>query len=349
MRPAIRMGKYLGPVSSVLVQATRTFAANLKRWGREFQYFLWKHRYLHRMAEVLIIGLPPFAVMHYYSISQVHDQIKQLTPAVAGILDSSPIQWVLFAVIWSWFWHEIIKAIATWLKAQPTGWENAATFLLRGLSSVVGSKNERFRTALRNATQSEKRDPWTVFDSITQPEQQFSELMLNLYLVFQSLLREEGRPPAKLRVNLAVINDNRVVAIQYHYPRDLPVRSSMESLNNSRSAIQNAIRTRKIVVIESIKDEAEKADGKFAVTDEAHRGEDGSLLCYPIHFPPLADVAFVVSVCYDERASFKKRFTQSYKEILEPFALRLRLEYSLLGLKEIVRDDLEAKAAAHIA
>lgn len=330
------------------VLAIRTWAPVFKRRGQDFQYFLWRHRYVHRIAEMLIIGLPPFAVMHYYSISQVHDQIEKLAPGIAKIMDSSPIQWVLFAVIWSWFWHEIIKAIAGWLKAQPNGWENAATFLLQGLSSVVGSKNERFRSVL---AQTEKRDPWTVFDSITQPEQQFRELMLNLYLVFQSLLREEGRPPAKLRVNLAVINNNRVVAIQYHYPRDLPVRSSMESLNSPRSAIQNAIRTRKIVVIESIKDEAEKADGKFAVTDEAHRGEDGSLLCYPVHFPPLADVAFVVSVCYDERASFKKRFTQSYKEILEPFALRLRLEFSLLGLKEIVRDDLEAKAAtaAHIA
>lgn len=318
----------------------------LKRWGREFQYFLWKHRYLHRMIEVVVIGLPPFAVMHYYSISQIHDQIKQVIPPVAQALDSSPVQWVLFVAIWSWGWHQIIKAVAGWLKAQPTGWENAATLLLQGLGNVVGSKYERFQSALKKATQTDDHDSWSIFDTITQPEQQFSELMLNLHLVFQSLLREEGRPLAKLRVNLAVIKNKQIVAIQYHYPRDLGVRSSIESLNNPRSAIQNAIRTRKIVVIESIKDEAEKPDGKFALTDDAHSGEDGSLLCYPVHFPPLADVAFVISVCYDERATFKKRFTQSYKEILEPFALRLRLEYSLLGLKEIVRHDDEPKAAA---
>lgn len=99
------------------------------------------------------------------------------------------------------------------------------------------------------------------------------------------------------------------------------------------------------MVIDSTLDESEKLNGRFCVTDESRRGEDGALLCYPVDLKPLADVAFVISVCYSVRGAFKKRYSDSYKKILEPFALRLRLEYSLLGLKELIDNDDPAKTA----
>lgn len=70
------------------------------------------------------------------------------------------------------------------------------------------------------------------------------ELMLNLHLVFGSLLRQNGngQAPTQLRVNLAVINQGKVVSIPFHYPNDCRVRSSLEALNHSRSTIQAAIR-----------------------------------------------------------------------------------------------------------
>jgi len=99
-------------------------------------------------------------------------------------------------------------------------------------------------------------------------------------------------------------------------------------------------------MIGSILDEAEKPKGCFAVTDDARRNEDGSLMCYPVWFSPLNSVAFVISVCYSKRGVFHKRFANSYSEVLEPFALRLRLVYSLLGLKALIRNDCNTATPA---
>jgi hypothetical protein len=274
--------------------------------------------------------------MHYYAISPFAQELALSFPAASKVLDSSPVQWIVLAVVWAWAWHHIIRWVVSWLKDGPSGWENAAPIMLHSLGSVVGSKSTRFLEALKQELQNPVHDASLVFETISQPEQQMRELMLNLYLVFESLLKQDGQPRAQLKVNLAVIQDNKIVDIKYHYPYDHPVRSTIDSLNNPRSAIQTAIREKRLVVIESIRDAGEKHDGNFFVTDKSRQEEDGSLLCYPVDLRPLADVAFVVSVCYHQRASFRKRFTQSYKEILEPFALRLKLEYSLLGLKELI-------------
>lgn len=283
--------------------------------------------------------------MHYYSLSSFAKWLSSSFPAIAKVLDSSPAQWIVFTVLWAWFWHHIIRLTVKWLKSGPSGWDNAAPIMLQALGSVVGSKSARFLKALEEELKSQTHDASRVFETISQPEKQISELMLNLYLVFESLLKYEGQPRAQLKVNLAVIKDNKVVSIKYHYPHDHPVRSTIDSLNNPRSGIQTAIREKNLVVIESIRDEGEKHDGEFFITDNSRQEEDGSLLCYPVDLRPLAEVVFVMSVCYHERASFKKRFKQSYKEILDPFALRLRLEYSLLGLKELIKNDDIGKTA----
>jgi hypothetical protein len=275
--------------------------------------------------------------MHYYSLTPFAKWLSASFPGIAKILDSSPAQWIVFTVVWAWFWHHLIRWSVKWFQKGPSGWDNAAPIMLLGIGSVVGSKSARFLKALEEELKSPTHDASRVFETISQPERQISELMQNLYLVFESLLKQEGQPRAQLKVNLAVIKDSQVVSIRYHYPYDHPVRSTIENLNNPRSGIQTAIRDKNLVIIESIRDDGEKDDGEFFITDISRQEEDGSLLCYPVDLRPLAEVAFVISVCYYERASFKKRFRQSYKEILDPFALRLRLEYSLLGLKEIIK------------
>lgn len=304
-----------------------------------FRLFLWRHKTLYGTAWALILGAPPFLVVNYLSLGPVAASIKRDWPLVASMLEADPIMWLLLATLWAWLCDKIRRIVASWLNDAPSGWENAAPILLSLLGSVVGSKEQRFQTALITAHNKDLIDPGEIFNEITQPELQMREIMQNVYLAFDSLLRKHGQARTKLKVNLAVIKDGEVLRIMYHYPNDCPVVSPMSALNNPRSAIKSAVRKKRIEVVESMLDAGENPNGNFIVTDQARTNEDGSLICYPVTYKPISDVAFVISVCYLERGTFRNRFARSYTEVLEPFALRLRLEFSLLGLKEMMRND----------
>lgn len=211
---------------------------------RSIQNFLWGHRFLHRYLEIAIVGGPSFLLMHYYSISPIAVDVQKVMPDLAKVLDSHPIQWLIAALLWSALLHQIIRLIANMLKEDPVGWENAAGVMLQGLGSVVGKKGECINKVLVRELALEKHDAEKILHEIIQPKEQMHELMLNLHLVFGSLLRQNGngQAPTQLRVNLAVINQGKVVSIPFHYPNDCRVRSSLEALNHSRSTIQAAIR-----------------------------------------------------------------------------------------------------------
>ena len=139
-----------------------------------------------------------------------------------------------------------------------------------------------------------------------------------------------------LKVNLALLKDGEIIAIMYHYPNDHPVRSKLEVLNSRPSAISGVYTNRKIFVIDSILDESEKPKPGFLVTDPSRSKEDGSLICYPVGMA-VDGMFMVISIFHSRRSIFNQRFRNSYNEALKPFALRLKLEYSLLTPKELTK------------
>lgn len=301
---------------------------------------------MYSMVFAVVASAPPFLLMNYYDKSKLAEQIGKTYPWVAQQLDGNPALWLLSVPIWAWICRRVVTWCSAHFREEPSGWDNPATILLQAIGNAVGDKRERFHKALVEATKQPTIDAANVFNKITQPEQQIRELMNALYTAFFLLLQQSGEKYPQLKVNLAVIKDGEVVDIKYHFPRDRPVRSTIGDLNNPRSTIREAVKRKGLVIVESTRDEGEKAKGHFAVTDESRKDEDGSLLCYPVTFAPITDVAFVLSVCHDQRASFRKRFRATYEKIFEQFASRLHLEYSLLGLKELIRNDDHAETSA---
>lgn len=339
-KPKRQDGKQVSTSTNSTVKTwTRTVTRNWLTSLATFRLFLWRHKTLYETGWALFLGAPPFLVVNYFSMDQLATSLRTSWPIVSSALDADPIKWFVLAMLWAWLCDKTRRAVASRLNDTPSGWENAAPILLNLLGSVVGSKEQRFQAALIAANQKDPIDPGEIFNEITKPELQMREIMQNVYLAFDNLLRQNGRPRKKLKVNLALIKDGNVVKIMYHYPNDCPVLSPMSALNNPRSAIKTAVKKKRIEVVESMLDAGENPKGNFIVTDQARPDEDGSLICYPVTYKPISDVAFVISVCYLERGTFRNRFVNSYTEILEPFALRLRLEFSLLGLKEMIRND----------
>lgn len=284
-----------------------------------------------------VIAAPPYFIAQYYQIDKFAAQIKGDWPVLGAMLDHHVIVGVLLAGIWAFLMLAIYRISYTLAQERPNGWADAPGILLRALDNVVGAKEQRFSNHLKSlATSNSPAASASVFNFITQPGQQLNELILGLYSTIDSLLREQRTGKYVLKVNLAALDQNQdIKAIHFHYPSNHPVRSNLAVLNSQNSAIKTAVRTRKIVVLESILVESARAKPRFVVTDESRAEEDGSLICYPVFYEPLGAVVFVISIHVDQPGTFKPRYAASYVELLKPFALRIKLEYALLALKEL--------------
>lgn len=296
-----------------------------------------QYRVLARSLGSLVIAAPPYLVTQYYQIEKFAADVKADWPLISALLDHHVVLGVLVAGLWTFFMLALYKIGSSLAQEQPNGWADVPAFLLRALDNIVGSKEQRFSKQLKSVTEAGSQlTASSVFNHITQPNQQLTELMQGVYSTFDYLLRQQELGAYALKVNLAAIDNNQCIkAIHFHYPSNHPVRSTLAALNNPNSAIRSSVRAQKIVVIDSIQLESARPKPQFVITEASQSDEDGSLICYPVIYEPLNAVVFVISIHVDRPSAFKSKFARSYVELLKPFALRIKLEYALLALKEL--------------
>jgi hypothetical protein len=305
--------------------------------------YLWSHKKLYLTIWTLLVGAPPIFVANYFQSSDFANNVKTQFPPIAAILGNNALIWIPLSIFWSFLLTEIKNHLVARMNIEPEGWGNAPQIILKALDSVVGHKEQRFSNHLRKTLDLLKRgkapEPGSIFNEITQPSAQFHRLTQSIYDVFYLLCHKPGEQPENLKVNLAWVEKGQLKNIFCHYPANHPVRSSISALNNCGSGMKTAYKNRKILVVESIKDASESKGGGFVITDTARADEDGALICFPIELPPIdGEVALVISIFYPRRGVFEKRYCKKYVAILEPFALRLKLEFSLLSLKGLVEN-----------
>jgi hypothetical protein len=301
------------------------------------RHFAENYTFLYRSAGAAIAGVPPVVLTSYYQVATFSEEFRKDWPALATLLDKHVLIGCVLGGVWVYLVMSLRRFLASFADTAPPGWDTAPSTILKAIDNVVGAKQQRFSDFLRKmGNTSPAPSTGEIFSTITQPTQQISELVKGVYSTFDILLR--GTLPSKryaLKVNLAVINgDGKVVFIQYHYPSNHPVRSPIDALNNQNSTIRCAVTAKKPIVIESILAEAAKANPRFAVTDPAYSQEDGSLICYPVLLEGIDSVVFVLSVFVDVPGAFKPKHHDAFNQVIEPFALRLKLEYALLAMKE---------------
>jgi hypothetical protein len=121
------------------------------------------------------------------------------------------------------------------------------TRLNAAIDRVVGCKVTRFEGHANGNGQLSRE---TAFCAITNPETQIGELVRGICEFFNAVgPTNEDR---LIRVILAQVENGQITRIAFHFPEDERVRASLDVLNDRRSTIQTALRTKEIVVIQSI-------------------------------------------------------------------------------------------------
>lgn len=327
------------PVKKKAVKSsTPDWKERIKRFLSAPQLRLWINRHLPTVKKflnplgALAVGAPPYLVSQYYQTDKFSHDFKASWPVISAILDHHVIVGTLIAGLWVYLILLSYRGLMSLMKETPSGWKEVSDTILVIMDNIVGSKEQRFSKEFKRIKGAQNVEASDVFRNITQPEKQINELVFGIYSAFDVLVR--GTEKYILKVNIATILDEKVCDINFHYPNNHPVRSDPEDLNQKDSAITNAIKSKQPVIIDSILEESRKPKKRFAVTDPSRADEDGSLICYPVVYDPTKQVIFVVSIHVDQPYVFKTRFKSSYETVMKAFVLRIKLEYSLMALKE---------------
>jgi hypothetical protein len=317
-----------------------------------FRKFLWNHSRIYSYLWHGATGFVPFFIANYYGVDDFGDSFKSTFPDLAKLLDRNPVQWVILSFIWIPIADAIRKWLSSVVQDAPERWVIAPSVLVKCFDEIVGHKERRFSkfyNAILNAPRRKKTIPenGAIFDKITQPEAQITRIGEALHSAFCLLTDRQVDGISRVKVSFALIENDKIIDFIFHAPPHHPVKSKVDDLNNPNSGIMKAYSSGEIVVIESFLKEVSKNDPCFVTTKKGGTGEDGSMLCYTVELTSKPRRAIVISVLHSEARTFEKRYSKKYAEVLRSFALRIQLEYSLLGLKGLAQYGKQQPAATN--
>lgn len=292
-----------------------------------------QHWALKIFIKPLLIGLIPAMAIAYYSNQGIQNFVTGWNPGIAKLISDNPI-WIL---VIAWILPPVIDGLSSIISKHadenlieiPA---NTLNILLSGIDNVVGLKETRFRKFLTEVVPKIKDSRESIFSEITQPRIQIAELIRGICELFNAL-----HPKAKhklIRVILAELVDGKVHQIPVFYPSDEPPSVDIKTLNKPNSTILTSVKRKKIVIVESIRKEITKPPKQRRYIPAVEgQPEKGSIICFPI-LCQQNQIPFVVSIHCDQDGLFKENSLEYYEFLLARFALRLKLEYWLIRIKE---------------
>jgi hypothetical protein len=207
------------------------------------------------------------------------------------------------------------------------------------LNIIVGRKLERFgrvcKTILSNAkTQAE------AFEVITQPDEQISEIVAQLWGAMTQLtgLKE-------LKLVLVEADASGKLSYGYHMPTNKKPHDSV--LVSEKSLFHQIAKEQKFYCIDDIAAHAAKLDAASAKKKKKLEwfqptpGQTpvGSIVGFPIVHKHLNRVIYVVTLKSDQPKALTKSCEAIYGEMWQVFADRITLEYSLKEIKRHARNN----------
>ncbi len=207
--------------------------------------------------------------------------------------------------------------------------------LLYILDEIVGSKEQAHKDSAELLLErgGHPISPEDLVQVFHRPEARIKALAAQCYKFFGFMIRD---PSAKLRVFVAVMGDKHVESIKYHYPENEDIGRPITSLQTDNATLSVCKNRRKLIVIQDIMDELQKApsDRRYQEANGDGYEDKGSILCFPVFGKVKRDIPYVVCVHTDKPNVFgeSKSEVVGLDHIVGRFAARMKFEYTRLTL-----------------
>jgi len=278
-----------------------------------------------------ITGIIPAIVVAYYSIEKFTVLARQHAPTVAGYLD----EYAWLVMVSAFIYPTLLIAAARFVlhRVSSNGVDRDTLLsLMAVLDRIVGCKAKRFGEYV--AGKKNKKEGKSPFEIITQPQSQIMEITRGVCELFNAL-HAEAKPRTLIKVVLAETQGNKIVGVPAYFPEDEPVRVDIKVLNHAESTMMTALRTRKMIIIESTKKELQKKQNRrYIASEDDDKDADSSLICFPVRHEWTKSTPFILSIHSDVASAFRQENSELYEHLLGRFGGRISLEYSLMKIKE---------------
>lgn len=240
----------------------------------------------------------------------------------------NPFKFMLASVLCIYFYKGLLKYLDFLGKEEDV---YQSSILLQSLENVVNKKYERFVNTFKKY---EKANPkkGTIFNDITQPDIQISELMNSLVgcfrLYFPSLNKN-----LNFRVVLFKVSDNKPTNSIYHFPYTQPVRTRMSDFISPNSTISSCIKNESLIIVSDVQKELKNSNSRY-IRGKTPEDSLNSIICYPIRSTANNSIIYAISISVNKRNFFIQQNNELYESILKPYGTRLALEHCLKLLKE---------------
>ncbi|MCQ9376068.1 hypothetical protein NMQ14_17610 [Methyloversatilis sp. XJ19-13] len=313
------------------------------RFLTRLRSYFWSHKLIFAYFWAAWISIFPSLLTAYYSSDKFSSKIRAAVPKIADFLDENIVYaMILSIVIWVPISCLIRSVIVKSLRTEPISWENAPQLVLKALDGIVGYKEKRFVECHQSFSEIKKRGEAItadrVFKEITNPKAQINRIVEAIHHTFGFLTQKPGSPVGNITTSLAFIQNGVLRDFICSFPANHKISAFVGGLSNENSTIMTCFKSERLIAISSVLNEKTKKTPRYVTVCKENDDEDGSLLCYPIKLTNL-DADVVVSIFHPEAGVFDDRFRNKYREVLETFALRIRLEFALLDLRRIVENE----------
>ena len=264
------------------------------------------------------------------------DDQKRLLKTNLGKLGEFIISYSEWVVFISLLVGGILPILISWLQEKVEKQNLASSYslvLLETIETVVEEKRKRFAYAVKDLINANSSSPTCtkVFNTITQPQKQIEYILEALELCFKKLY-----PNEYFKIALMGVENNSLKDWVYFLPYTAKPNTDINDLRNSESTISHALFSKRIVIIEDVQKELQKANNKKYIKGSTRENENWSQLCYPVKSISSNEVIFIICIGAKKANFFQNTSTSlaSYEWLLNFFSSRLALEHSLAELKE---------------
>lgn len=281
------------------------------------------------VAPLFLLGIPTLFFFYYTEEFVKNLVIKHDTSGyIVTFLDDYSVLVFVISILLLYLYNALPNIVSYFKDSISKLTVPMLLTLKECLEQVVISKADRFNTEVSKCKDKPLEDG-EIFNAITNPKQQLIALTYALYEFLNGIADD-----IDFKVRIVQINDNTPVGWISHAPQHKPPHTDISVLQRADSAVNACLNSRSLEVIDDIEKEASKPrDSRYVMGHTNVDDEKGSLLCYPVAHSTTDCYPYVITVSAD-KPYFREKEKELYRWILDQFALRIRLEHSLLILKE---------------
>ena len=282
------------------------------------------------LIKPLLFTFVPWCLFELSPNSSIEKGLRSLSETLTDFILSNHLAIIFFTVLVVWFLQWLNEAIRS--NSFPSKWSYRQLIsALKILDIAVDVKEDR----IDNGFDSYARDG--TVDSLINtsvPEQQIHILTRAINTFFEQYVHDEIASSIVVTTDLIRVEDDTPCGWESSSRNVGIKKTTIFDLQQPTSTAMTAIRDGQCTVVASTKKELAKGtQARFYSVDE-NKG-NASILCYPITDRVGGKIIYILSISASKKNTFVPESVMLYKYMLDRFAIRLRLEYKLLQIREI--------------